>query len=492
MNWLIIAIIAEIILGTAVVFDKRLLSHRVPDPVVYTFGIGMLGIFSSLLLPFGFSHLSVAFIFLALVSGIIFLSSLLVVYIVLVKTDVSSTLPLAAAFVPLWALPLSAVLIGIQVSAMDVIGMLFLILGAFVFFCAERKHVRTHLLLLVAGSAFLYGLSSVLQKIVFQHSNFVTGFFWTKMGEVLCALILLIVPRARKRILDARVEMRGLNSIWYFTNRAWASLGSVLLGVAVFLSHPALVQSIQSLRFAIIFVASWFILRERSYGKIFWLKICATLFIALGIMWISITNYARNIPYDPNRAITWGVSFSEKYSRELGLDPRETLNAMLSDLHPQAIRLIAYWDEIEPSPGVFDFSSLDWQIEEAGNAQARVILSIGMRVPRWPECFMPSWASGLTQQDREQAVHQYITALINHYRSHGEIMIWQLENEPFLTFGKCPARDVDFIEQELAIMRSLDSRPILLSDSGELGRWYKAAKLGDMFEIGRASCRERV
>ena len=39
MTWLLVAIIAEIILGTASIYDKLLLRRRVADPIVYTFGL---------------------------------------------------------------------------------------------------------------------------------------------------------------------------------------------------------------------------------------------------------------------------------------------------------------------------------------------------------------------------------------------------------------------------------------------------------------------
>ena len=483
MIWLLIAIISQIILGTAAVFDKLLLQRRVPDPVVYTFWIGLLGTFSALLLPFGFFHIPAQFIFLDLISGIIFLCSLLILYLALAQADAASTLTLAAAFTPLWTLPFAALLIGVRLSFMDIIGMSLLIIGAFLFFCAGEKKLRMRLTLLVIASAALYGLSSVLQKIVFEHSNFVMGFFWAKMGEVLCALCFLALPYMRKRIFNARVKMSGQNGIWYLANRSWAAIGSMLLSLAVFLSHPALVQSTQSFRYAVIFVASWLILRERSHGKSLMWKIGATFLIALGILWLSITDYARNIPYDPNRTITWGITFSDEYSRDkLGLDWKENFNAIINQLHPKKMRLIAYWDEIEKEHGTYDFSHLDWELDRARGQGIQIVLVLGMKAPRWPECHIPTWTEQLMPEDRETFLRDYIPHLIERYRNHPEIAAWQVENEPFLKFGLCATRGTDFLDKEIALVRSLDlAHPIVVTDGGEFGLWTKAIRAGDIF-----------
>ena len=482
MTWLLIAISAQIILGTAAVADTLVLRTRVPDSLVYTFWIGVLGVFSALLLPFGFMHLSLVFILLALVSGIIFIISLLSLFQALIKTDASLTLPFVAGLVPLFTLPISALLIGMRLGAMDMIGMGLLILGAFTFFFSEQKQLSGRLIVLLTMSAALYAFSTVLQKIIFEHSNFVTGFFWSKMGEVLCAVIFLAFPRMRKRIFHASISIPTSNRLWYLANRAWAASGSVLLSAAVFLSHPATVQSTQSFRYVVIFIASWLVLRERSRGKALWLKILATFFIFVGIFWLGVTDYARSIPYDANREIRWGITFSDKYSRALGLDWRANLNAIVTELRPKKMRLIAYWDEIEKERGAYDFSDLDWELDRAREQGIRVTLVVGMKVPRWPECHVPAWAQALAPDDRETLLREYIPQVIERYKNHPEIAAWQVENEPFLKFGLCATRGADLLNQEIVLVRSLDAaHPIIVTDGGEFGLWTKAIRAGDIF-----------
>jgi hypothetical protein len=71
---------------------------------------------------------------------------------------------------------------------------------------------------------------------------------------------------------------------------------------------------------------------------------------------------------------------------------------------------------------------------------------------------------------------------VERYKNDPTVTIWQVENEPFLPFGICPPFDVRFLEQEVAFVKALDpSRPVLLTDSGELSLWIGAAGRGDMF-----------
>jgi len=57
------------------------------------------------------------------------------------------------------------------------------------------------------------------------------------------------------------------------------------------------------------------------------------------------------------------------------------------------LRLVAYWQKIEPEQGKYSFEDLDWQIKEAEKRDIEVILVIGRKVSRWPECHIPEWAT---------------------------------------------------------------------------------------------------
>ncbi|PKL15924.1 MAG: hypothetical protein CVV49_18880 [Spirochaetae bacterium HGW-Spirochaetae-5] len=174
--------------------------------------------------------------------------------------------------------------------------------------------------------------------------------------------------------------------------------------------------------------------------------------------------------------MTWGVTFSDLMAEDLKLDTGETLKAILKDLKPQGIRLVAYWDRIEKRKGVYDFRSLDLQMRIAAEYKTPVILAVGQRVPRWPECHIPNWA------DPKKDLLPFMKRVVKRYRGYRNILYWQVENEPFLKFGECPKADKKLLESEIDTVRNLDpGRKILLTDGGEFGDWYRAAKRGNIF-----------
>ncbi len=182
--------------------------------------------------------------------------------------------------------------------------------------------------------------------------------------------------------------------------------------------------------------------------------------------------------------MVWGASFSSEYSSYLGLNPKDVLNTILVDWGFRNLRLSAQWNEIEKQPGVYDFSNIDWQLEAAAAQGAKVVLAIGQKTPRWPECHIPTWATKLSDDEYQKALQKYITLTVNRYRNHAALEIWQVENEPFLPFGgdTCRPFQSNWLKDEIAMVRALDSgHQILVSDSGELSSWRKTAKAGDLF-----------
>jgi len=131
--------------------------------------------------------------------------------------------------------------------------------------------------------------------------------------------------------------------------------------------------------------------------------------------------------------ITYGMSFNTLYARELGLDWRETYDAILSDLAVRHLRLAAHWTMIEPQDGVFNWEELDYQVEQAKKYDAEVILAIGRRLPRWPECHIPDWAGNLSWEEQKVEILEQIEEVVLRYKDESHITHWQVENEPYLT-----------------------------------------------------------
>ena len=185
---------------------------------------------------------------------------------------------------------------------------------------------------------------------------------------------------------------------------------------------------------------------------------------------------------EPAKEISWGVNFSQKLTEDLGLDWQETYLALLDDLKVKNIKLITNWDLIEPEEGNYNFENLDWQIKKAEERGTKLLLVIGMRTPGWPECHLPNWAKNLTKKEQQEKILNLIEKIVLRYKDQASIWAWQVENESFFPFGKCPWKDKNFLKKEINLVKSLDSqnRPIIISDSGEFSFWITAANLGDI------------
>jgi hypothetical protein len=182
------------------------------------------------------------------------------------------------------------------------------------------------------------------------------------------------------------------------------------------------------------------------------------------------------------REIIWGVNFSHKHAAGLGLDWKENYTALIDDLGVKNIKLASYWDLIEKKEGEYSFEDLDWQIKAAEDKGVSLLLVIGMKAPRWPECHIPGWAWDLSKEEQQDRILKLIEKIVLRYKDSSAVSLWQVENEPFFPFGECPWVDKKFLKKEIELVKSLDSqkRLIIVSDSGEGSFWIQAAQCGDV------------
>lgn len=210
------------------------------------------------------------------------------------------------------------------------------------------------------------------------------------------------------------------------------------------------------------------------------------VFIWISVIILSLLVIGALLAYRPVPSkIDYGVSFTKLNADELGLDWREVYAAALDDLGIRKFRLAAHWPMIEPERDQYDFSAMDYMVNEASARDAKIILAVGRRLPRWPECHTPEWVGYMPWDEQKMELRQYITAVIERYKDEPAITHWQVENEPYLSLFAheiCGEHDEEFLKEEVALVKSLDpSRPILVTDSGNLGTWHEAYRTGDAF-----------
>ena len=226
-------------------------------------------------------------------------------------------------------------------------------------------------------------------------------------------------------------------------------------------------------------------LKGRLWGNR-WHKILSIIVVILliitGIMYGTSRWYAWDTRSQP---LTYGVSFIPTYARSLGVDPQQTMDALLK-IGVKQFRLVSYWNEIEPAQGQYDFSTLDWQFKKAEAAQAHIILTVGLRQPRWPECHVPSWVDTTKQlQYWQPQLETYMQAVVARYKDSPALEKYQLENEYFLKgFGDCTDFSRTRLVSEYSAVKKVDSiHPIIVGRSNNALGFPVGKPTPDQFSI---------
>ncbi len=218
-----------------------------------------------------------------------------------------------------------------------------------------------------------------------------------------------------------------------------------------------------------------------------------------------LTGAWQELPVTRRSSTLLGISFRPLQAAAFGLDVRPTLQALLA--YPfQIVRLGAYWNRMEPTPGSFQPDELDWQIEAAESAGKQIILCLGpLKTFGYPEFFVP--AHHLKRYFREhrlvkpteypallQAATEFITRLVERYKKCGSIIAWQLEHDAVDPLGVEHSwrLDATFVEREVEALRNTDAtRPLMMNGflptslPVRFSQWWQTRDQGDSLAVAQ-------
>jgi drug/metabolite transporter (DMT)-like permease len=267
-NGTLIAIIAHGMIGISLLWDKILLQRpETKDLANYVFWLGAMSVFGVLLIPFGFHLPTVGMCVLGFVAGVIHLAANWFYYAALKRGEASQTLAVMGGFAPLATALIAMGLLSRPLGGGSVVAFGLMVAGGFIMFFSEKLNWR-RVLPSVLLSAGLFGLTNVLQKVVFNQTGFVSGYVFFTIGTFLGALGLLIRPRWRQEIFKHSEEAPPKSKLWYFVNRFISGVGSFLIFFAISRGSPAIVDAIAGIRYAIIFLGAYLLTRMKPE----WLK----------------------------------------------------------------------------------------------------------------------------------------------------------------------------------------------------------------------------
>jgi GH35 family endo-1,4-beta-xylanase len=172
----------------------------------------------------------------------------------------------------------------------------------------------------------------------------------------------------------------------------------------------------------------------------------------------------------------------------------------LKNLNFPWVRLGCYWSEIEAKENQFDFEDLERLIVLATKIGFKIVLTIGMKAPRWPEFYLPKWLekkiyitdgyvfdkSNTTVVKR---VKEYLLTAVERFKKYKSVKVWQVENEPLDPSGPKNCKiSPELLMEEVETIRKVDNSRLFLvtvwgNDLTTRGYYKAAAQIGDIVGI---------
>ena len=314
MLWFLIAISAYLILAVVSLVDKYLLTGSIPNPRVYVFYVGTLGILVLILAPFvGFYIPEKSQIALSLLAGAIFVYGLYWFYKTLQLFEPSRAVPAIGSLTPLFTLGLIYLFSwGKEIlSFFEIIAFIFLISGSVLINLKKEKLISLKSFKFSALTAFLLSVSFVLIKYVYLAQPFWNGFIWKSIGGFLMAVCFFIFfPEIKKEIFKKFTPHQTCSvaggekfpkktTAIFVTNQAAGAGANILQNWAIALSplaYVAIINALQGVQYVFLLIFTIFlslklpqIVKEEISGKILFQKIFAILSIVTGLAILAIS-----------------------------------------------------------------------------------------------------------------------------------------------------------------------------------------------------------
>lgn len=267
--WILLAIAAQFLNAVVSLIDKYIVTskHILPQPFVYAFYVCLLSggaivlyAFSAIPVPLdGVSFPSLRnvqfptleVVGLSMLAAYTFFYALVSMFKALQQADASDVVPIVGAVTVIGSYGLGYLFLGTKLSPNFLLGVVLLAVGT-----ALVSHFRFSwvgaLSSLYAGVFF--ALHYVVLKGLFNTTSFDDGFFWSRMGFVLFAVSLLLVPSYGGKILTQAKATSKRAGVFVLANKIIAGFASVLVLKAIELGDVSVVQALGGVQYVFIFL----------------------------------------------------------------------------------------------------------------------------------------------------------------------------------------------------------------------------------------------
>jgi len=294
MNWFLFAILSCFLYAIVTVFNKFLLGQRATTrPLVFTFWLGVLSVFSFVLAPFGLAWPGWSAFLYDILVGVLYFVSILYFYELLDINEASRASSLVGGLTPILVLIFSYLFLAEKLSSPQLLAFFLLVLGGLLISLKRsRGEIREGMkgLRFLALTIILGAIYWIMAKYAFDSQGFVTGFVWSRLGFVFAALAILARPIWRKMIFVSEKQATPKIGGLFVSSKLFAAFGSLFIHLALTYGNAALVNALQGVQYVFLLIFAIIlskkfpeVLREKLSGGIILQKIVAVLLIVVGL-----------------------------------------------------------------------------------------------------------------------------------------------------------------------------------------------------------------
>lgn len=270
MSWIILATAGQFLNALVAIADKYIVSDEkvLPRPFVYAFysclltgfwvfifflglipGANALGVpsFSNVTIP------SLHVVALSFLSAYTFFMALVSMYDALRKADASTVMPIVGSVAGMSTFGLSYLFLDASHSANFMWGIALLTVGTLL---VAQTVPKGGVILHTVHSGLFFAFHWITIKGLFLETTFEDGLFWSRMGFILFALSLLMVPMYLDKIKAQSKNTSRKTGLIVLITKIVAGIAAFLLLKATDAGDVAVVQALDGLRFAFILIIS--------------------------------------------------------------------------------------------------------------------------------------------------------------------------------------------------------------------------------------------
>lgn len=292
MNFIWLAILGYLFLAFEAVAGKYLLVGKIKNWRLYLFYVSLLSLFSLVFSPFGLSWWGWSLFFLAFFSGIIFFFSLSFLFYSLSTSAASRVYILFGAISTFTTFILMKIFLEENLKNVEIVSIFLLLLGSFFisFKFSQKRFFHNYRKIILSG--FLAGLSLVLLKYVYDETNFISGYVYSRLGIFGMAVILLMIPFWRKKTFVKNKKKQNKKPFLIILPvKILAGIGTILISYSISIGSLTIVNALVSVQYLSTFLLTAglaFFLKEFSKEKVSFIdlifKLTGVFLIVVGVI----------------------------------------------------------------------------------------------------------------------------------------------------------------------------------------------------------------